>query len=59
MLTEHLDAACVVTFQVGYENPSQFRREYSRLLGGIRLRNIKNLRQISPAEEAFEFQEAR
>lgn len=32
MLTEHLDAA-TASFQVGYESPSQFSREYSRMFG--------------------------
>ena len=32
MLTERLDAA-TAAFQVGYESPSQFSREYSRLFG--------------------------
>ncbi len=32
MLTENLDAMAA-TFKVGYESPSQFSREYSRLLG--------------------------
>jgi AraC-like DNA-binding protein len=32
MLTENLDAA-TAAFQVGYESPSQFSREYSRLFG--------------------------
>jgi transcriptional regulator GlxA family with amidase domain len=59
MLIEHIDAATVVAFQVGYENPSQFSREYSCLFGGPLLCDIKNLRQMSPAEEAFEFEEAR
>ena len=32
MLTERLDAS-TAAFQVGYESPSQFSREYSRLFG--------------------------
>ena len=44
MLTEHLDAA-TAAFQVGYESPSQFSREYSRLFGAPPLRDIKNLLQ--------------
>lgn len=46
MLTEHLDAA-TASFQVGYESPSQFSREYSRLYGAPPLRDITNLRQQS------------
>jgi len=44
MLSEHLDAA-TAAFQVGYESPSQFSREYSRLFGAPPLRDITNLRQ--------------
>jgi len=46
MLTDHLDAA-TAAFQVGYESPSQFSREYSRLFGESPLRNIISLRQIA------------
>lgn len=44
MLTENLDAM-VTTFRVGYESPSQFSREYSRLFGAPPSTDIKNLRQ--------------
>lgn len=44
MLTEHMDAA-TAAFEVGYESPSQFNREYSRRFGAPPLRDIKNLRQ--------------
>ena len=44
MLIERLDAA-TAAFQVGYESPSQFSREYSRLYGAPPLRNITNLRR--------------
>ena len=47
MLTERLDAG-QASVQVGYESPSQFSREYSRLFGAPPLRDIQNLRQ--PAE---------
>lgn len=46
MLTENLDAM-VTTFKVGYESPSQFSREYSRLFGAPPSKDIKNLRQNS------------
>jgi AraC-like DNA-binding protein len=49
MLMEHLDAA-TAAFQVGYESPSQFSREYSRTFGLPPLRDITNLRQISASE---------
>jgi AraC-like DNA-binding protein len=49
MLTERLDATAVA-FQVGYESPSQFSREYSRLFGAPPLRDITNLRQLPPHE---------
>ena len=45
MLTEQIDAANAA-FQVGYESPSQFSREYSRLFGAPPLRDIKNLQQV-------------
>jgi len=46
MLTEHQDATGAA-FQVGYESPSQFSREYSRLFGAPPLRDIKKLQRIS------------
>jgi AraC-like DNA-binding protein len=46
MLTERLDAA-TAAFQVGYESPSQFSREYSRLFGAPPLRDITSLRQMA------------
>ena len=51
MLTENADAA-TAAFQVGYESPSQFSREYSRLFGAPPLRDITNLRQIAPIARA-------
>ncbi len=48
MLTENHDAS-TAAFQVGYESPSQFSREYGRLFGTPPLRDITNLRQISAA----------
>jgi AraC-like DNA-binding protein len=53
MLVEHLDAASA-GFEVGYESPSQFSREYNRQFGAPPLRDIKNLRQVS-ASEPIEF----
>lgn len=49
MLAESLDAA-TAAFQVGYESPSQFSREYGRLFGAPPLRDITKIRQISAAE---------
>jgi AraC-like DNA-binding protein len=49
MLTERPDATAVA-FQVGYESPSQFSREYSRLFGAPPLRDINSLRQLVPDE---------
>ena len=46
MLTDNLDAS-TASFKVGYESPSQFTREYSRLFGAPPLRDIKNLRQMA------------
>jgi transcriptional regulator GlxA family with amidase domain len=45
MLTERLDAA-TAAFQVGYESPSQFSREYNRIFGAPPLRDITSLRQM-------------
>lgn len=49
MLAERMDAANAA-FQVGYESPSQFNREYNRLYGAPPLRDITRLRQLSAAE---------
>jgi len=46
MITESLDAG-MAAFQVGYESPSQFSREYSRLFGNSPLRDVTNLRQMT------------
>lgn len=43
MLSENLDAANAA-FHVGYESPSQFSREYSRLFGAPPRRDIEQLR---------------
>ena len=45
MLAESQDAA-TAAFNVGYESPSQFNREYNRLFGAPPLRDINNLRQM-------------
>ncbi len=50
MLTDQMDAA-TAAFQVGYESPSQFSREYSRLFGDSPLRDITNLRQMANIEK--------
>ena len=49
MLADNQDAAAAA-FQVGYESPSQFSREYSRLFGTPPLRDIKSLHQIAASE---------
>lgn len=46
MLSERLDAA-TAAFNVGYESPSQFSREYNRMFGAPPLRDITTLRQLS------------
>lgn len=46
MLLERMDAS-TAAFQVGYESPSQFSREYSRLFGAPPSRDVSGLRQIS------------
>ncbi|AOV91874.1 AraC family transcriptional regulator [Vibrio parahaemolyticus] len=48
MLNENLDAMAT-TFKVGYESPSQFSREYSRLFGAPPSKDIKALKQASSA----------
>lgn len=42
MLMEHFDAS-KAAYEVGYESPSQFSREYSRLFGAPPMRDIRNL----------------
>jgi len=46
MLTEYSDAA-TAAFEVGYESPSQFSREYSRLFGAPPLKDINSLREMT------------
>jgi transcriptional regulator GlxA family with amidase domain len=46
MLTERQGAA-TSAFQVGYESPSQFSREYTGLFGAPPLRDITNLREMT------------
>ena len=48
MLAERMDAANA-GFQVGYESPSQFSREYNRMFGAPPLRDITHLRQMAAA----------
>jgi AraC-like DNA-binding protein len=43
MLTEELDAASAA-FEVGYESPSQFNREYKRFFGKSPMRDVQALR---------------
>jgi AraC-like DNA-binding protein len=51
MLADDVDAA-TVAFEVGYESPSQFNREYSRLFGQPPIRDVRNLR--SPGAHGLE-----
>ncbi|MFZ6773312.1 AraC family transcriptional regulator N-terminal domain-containing protein [Undibacterium sp. SXout7W] len=46
MLNEDIDASSAA-IRVGYESPSQFSREYTRLFGAPPLRDIKRVRLIS------------
>jgi len=46
MLSDALDAA-TAGYRVGYQSPSQFNREYSRLFGAPPLRDIGRLRSAS------------
>ncbi|WP_127025465.1 helix-turn-helix domain-containing protein, partial [Chroococcidiopsis cubana] len=43
MLAENADAA-YAAYRIGYESPSQFSREYSRLFGAPPIRDIERLR---------------
>jgi AraC-like DNA-binding protein len=45
MLDQGLEAS-VAAYRVGYESPSQFSREYSRLYGAPPLRDLARLRQV-------------
>jgi AraC-like DNA-binding protein len=49
LLTEYQDAT-TVAFQVSYESPSQFSREYGRLFGTPPMRDITSLRQLATVE---------
>ena len=49
MLNEDLDAASAA-FEVGYESPSQFSREYTRLFGAPPKRDIEGLRRKAGRE---------
>ena len=51
MLTEHFNAA-TAAFQVGYESPTQFSREYRRFFDEPPLRDITYLRQMAPSARA-------
>jgi AraC-like DNA-binding protein len=48
MLVSRMDAA-TASFEVGYESPSQFSREYSRLFGNSPARDVASLREDSSA----------
>jgi AraC-like DNA-binding protein len=50
MLAENKDAT-TTAFQVGYESPSQFSREYGRMFGAPPLRDITSLRQTATTVE--------
>ncbi|WP_103670410.1 AraC family transcriptional regulator [Pseudanabaena sp. BC1403] len=45
MLAENSDAANAA-YQVGYESPSQFNREYSRMFGAPPIKDIERLRTV-------------
>jgi AraC-like DNA-binding protein len=47
---ETIDAASVA-YQVGYESPSQFSREYRRLFGQPPMRDLDRLRMSVPAQD--------
>jgi AraC-like DNA-binding protein len=45
MLSDVLDAASA-GHRVGYESPSQFSREYSRMFGAPPVRDVERLRSL-------------
>jgi AraC-like DNA-binding protein len=51
LLAEGIDAA-TAGHRVGYESPSQFSREYSRLFGAPPARDLQRLRTLGPAAMA-------
>jgi AraC-like DNA-binding protein len=51
MFMDGLDAASAA-FEVGYESPSQFSREYSRFFGQPPMRDIKARRLAGGAGES-------
>lgn len=51
MLSENVDAA-TASYRVGYESPSQFSREYSRLFGDSPARDLRRLRDPKRAPAA-------
>ncbi|NWK80398.1 AraC family transcriptional regulator [Aquitalea sp. LB_tupeE] len=52
MLNERLDVSSAA-FQVGYESPSQFNREYSRLFGNSPKRDVDELRRHATLANSF------
>ena len=50
MFSERMDAA-TAAFQVGYESPSQFSREYSRQFGAPPLKDIKGLHLMNAGDQ--------
>ena len=53
MLNEGRDAASAA-FEVGYESPSQFSREYTRLFGAPPKRDVVGLRaKVAPTQRAL------
>ena len=50
MLVDGMDAAGAA-FEVGYESPSQFNREYSRFFGQPPMRDVRTLRSSGPLVE--------
>ena len=48
MINEGLDVSSVA-YEVGYESPSQFSREYGRLFGAPPRRDVDRLRRLSTA----------
>jgi AraC-like DNA-binding protein len=53
MLTEQFNAS-TAAFQVGYESPSQFNREYRRFFDEPPLRDITSLRQMAGSARVYD-----
>jgi AraC-like DNA-binding protein len=51
LIAHHGSAVANAAYQVGYQSPSQFNREYSRFFGASPAKDTANLRQIEHAQK--------